>query len=52
LEVSATECTDSANIEELPVMMNPTNFATAIPAFASSAATIALVLPAVDIVPP
>src|SRR6202008_3456200 len=49
LEWSSTECTDSASIDELPVMKNPMNFATAIPALAASAARMALVLPAVDI---
>jgi hypothetical protein len=48
LEVSATECTDSASIDELPVMMYPVNFATAMPALAARAAMIALVLPELD----
>ena len=32
--VSATECTDSASIDELPVIRKPMNFATAMPALA------------------
>jgi hypothetical protein len=48
LEVSATECTYSASIDELPVMMYPVNFATAMPALAARAAMIARVLPELD----
>ena len=43
------QCTDSASIDELPVMMYPVNFATAMPALAARAAMIALVLPELDI---
>ncbi|OLT15764.1 hypothetical protein BJF78_16140 [Pseudonocardia sp. CNS-139] len=45
LDVSATECTDSASIDDDPVIRYPMNFAIAIPALASNAATIALVPP-------
>jgi hypothetical protein len=52
LEVSATECTASASIDELPVMMNPTNLAAAMPAFAESAAMMARLLPDADMSQP
>ncbi|GGY23763.1 hypothetical protein GCM10010384_33720 [Streptomyces djakartensis] len=42
---SATECTDSASIDDEPLKRNATNFATAIARLAASAATIALVPP-------
>ena len=42
LDVSATECTASAIIDDDPVIRKPMNLAVAIPAFASSAAMIAL----------
>ncbi len=45
LPESATECTDSASIDDDPLKRNATNFATAIERLASSAATIALVPP-------
>jgi hypothetical protein len=47
-EVSASECTASASIDDEPVTRKPTNFATAIPAFAANAAMIALVPPPAD----
>ncbi|SKV42121.1 Uncharacterised protein [Mycobacteroides abscessus subsp. abscessus] len=47
--MSAIECTDSASIDELPVIAKPMNLATAIPALAASAAMIALLLPPADI---
>src|SRR5215207_5395873 len=45
LPESATECADSASIEDEPVMREPMNLATAMPTFAASAATMALVPP-------
>ncbi len=44
---SATEWTDSASIDEAPVMRNATNLAIAMPVLASNAAMIALVPPSV-----
>ena len=46
--MSATECTASASIDDDPVIRKPTNLAIAMPAFASSAAMIALVPPPAD----
>src|SRR5690606_20884032 len=43
LAESATECTLSASIDPEPVSRKPTNFATAMPALVSNAATTALV---------
>jgi hypothetical protein len=48
LPESATEWIDSASIDAEPVITNPTNLATAMPAFATNAAMIALVPPPVD----
>jgi len=45
LPESARECTPSDAIDDDPVTPNATNFATAIPRFADSAATTALVPP-------
>ncbi|BBZ72898.1 hypothetical protein MPRS_39910 [Mycobacterium paraseoulense] len=47
--VSASECTDSASMAELPVTKKPTNFATAIPAFAANATTTDFVVPSAAI---
>src|SRR5258705_1398394 len=47
LPESATEWIDSASIDEEPVSANAANLVTAMPMFAPSAATIALVPPAV-----
>ena len=41
--VSATECTDSASITELPLMKKPKNFAVAIPASAPNATVVAAI---------
>nr|BFE48123.1 hypothetical protein GCM10017745_15500 [Saccharothrix mutabilis subsp. capreolus] len=51
-DVSATECTASASIDDDPVIRKPTNFANAIPALATNAAMIALVPPPADTVAP
>ena len=48
LPESATEWIASASIELTPVRKNATNFVTAIPRLASSAATTALVPPSAD----
>ena len=47
LPESASECTDSASIEDEPDNRNAMNFVTAMPRLASSAAMIALVPPEV-----
>ncbi|GAA3822893.1 hypothetical protein GCM10022380_47360 [Amycolatopsis tucumanensis] len=52
MDVSATECTDSASMDDDPVIRNPTNFAAAIPALAINAATIAFVPPLADTLTP
>ena len=52
LPASATEWIASASIEADPVSANATNLVTAMPVFASSAATTALVPPLVDIAQP
>jgi hypothetical protein len=48
LAVSATEWTPSASIDDEPVIAKPTNFASAIPAFADRAAMIAFEPPDAD----
>src|SRR5690606_19682810 len=49
LPLSATECTPSASIDDDPVMAAATNLLAAIPRFAASAVTTALVLPSTAI---